>query len=105
MDAKMRFDTNECETDPVYRMYMRLPFCCEWIEYDGETYVAQFNYEASKKAGRTMIDLSYCMTKALNQIIMRTVRWSPKRFGPSPLATTEYKSLKHKLTRPATNSQ
>lgn len=64
----------------------RLPGCCitEWCKYKGETYVAQFNLEASMKAGKPMLDLSYCMTQALNQNVLLTVQYDAKKFAACP---------------------
>ena len=73
------------ETDPVVKMMLRLPFACDWVEYKGETVVAQINYDATKKAGKPMLDISYCMTRALNQNIMFTCQFDKKKFKPSRL--------------------
>lgn len=71
--------------DRFSKMLLRLPIACEWCEYKGETYVAQINYEATVKAKKPMMDLSYCMTKAHNQIILKTVQWDKNKFKPSRL--------------------
>lgn len=73
--------------DPVVKMMLRLPFSIDWIDFKGETVVAQTNYEASKKAGKPMMDISYCMTRALNQNIMYTVQFDKNKFKPSRLST------------------
>ena len=75
------------ETDPINKMLLRLPFAVDWVEYNGETVVAQINYEATKKAKRPMVDISYCMTRALNQNIMFTCQWDKNKFKPSKLGT------------------
>lgn len=64
----------------------RLPTYCitGWCKYKGETCVAQFNLEASMKAGKPMLDLSYCMTQALNQNVLRTVQYDAKKFTDAP---------------------
>lgn len=56
-----------------------------WIEYKGETYVSQLNLKRTEEAGKPMFDLSYCMTKALNQVIMKTVQYDKRKFKISPL--------------------
>lgn len=67
------------------RMLMRLPICCDWVKYKGETVVAQINYERTLMAKKPMVDISYCMTQAINQNIMYTVQWDKKKFTPSHL--------------------
>ncbi len=64
----------------------RLPSYCitEWCKYKGETCVAQFNLDATMKARKPMLDLSYCMTQALNMNILRTVQYDRLKFGPCP---------------------
>jgi len=47
--------------------------------------VAQFNWEASRKANKPMMDISYCMTKALNQVILETVQFDKGKFKSSHL--------------------
>lgn len=71
--------------DKVSRIYAKLPFVIDWCEYKGETVVAQFNYQESIRVGRPMMDLSYCMTKALNMVIDKTVKWDKTKFKPSRL--------------------
>lgn len=68
-------------------LFDSVPYYCimEWCCYKGETLVAQPNVAASMKAGRPMLDLSYCMTEAINQNIMRTVLYEPAKFEPSTL--------------------
>lgn len=74
--------------DNIEKLLMRLPIAMDWCEYKGETLVAIINYEATKKAKRPMVDLSYCMTTALNNTIDKTVQWDKNKFQPSKLATT-----------------
>lgn len=71
----------------THAMLNKLPIACDWVEYKGEVLVAQVNFEATKKAKRPMVDLSYCMTKAHNQIIDKTVQWDKKKFKPSILTS------------------
>lgn len=59
-------------------------YCClEWCWYEGKLLVAQPNLEATRHAGRAMLDLSYCMTEAMNQSIERTVPYEPVAFHPT----------------------
>ena len=73
--------------DRFEKMLMRLPIAVDWVNYKGIDLVAQINYEATVKAGRPMVDLSYCMTKALNQFIDQTVQWDKSKFKPSRLGS------------------
>ena len=82
------------ENDPVYKMSERLPFVIDWCKYKGETVVAQINYDRSLKANRPIMDISYCMTKALNQNIMFTAQWDKKKFSPSELGMAKWSPLK-----------
>jgi hypothetical protein len=78
------------ENDPINKMLMRLPFSCDWVEYKGETFVAQINIDATIKAKKPMVDMSYCMTKALNQNILFTCQYDKTKFRPSKLGTTKW---------------
>lgn len=69
--------------DKTTNMLLKLPFALEWVVYKGVDLVAQINYEATKKAGKPMLDLSYCMTRALNQSIDKTVQWDKSKFKES----------------------
>lgn len=80
-------DVVESATD---RMLMRLPVCMDWVNYKGEDVVIQWNFEATEKAKKPMVDVSYCMTKALNQVILKTVQWDKKHFKPSRLGSTQW---------------
>lgn len=70
----------------VDKMCMNLPFAVDWVKYKGATYFAQINYQSTQKAGKPMIDLHYCATKALNGIVEKTVQWDKSKFSPSKLA-------------------
>ncbi len=72
------------EDSRVWDMLERLPITLDWVKYKGESCVAQINWEVTKKAGRPMMDLSYCMTKALNQVILKTVQWDKNKFVINP---------------------
>lgn len=69
----------------VKKMALKIPFEMEWVEYKGETFVAQFNYERSRQARKPMLDLSICMTRAINQVIIDTVQYDKSKFKPSRL--------------------
>jgi hypothetical protein len=66
----------------VGEMFQRLNFnnIMGWVEYKGETFFSQFNWEASKKAGKPMLDLSECATKSLNNIVVKTVQYDKSKF-------------------------
>lgn len=66
-----------------------IPIYPEWVEYKGEIYVSQLNFERTKTAKRPMFDLSYCMTRALNQNIMKTVAYDHKKFKISNLESMQ----------------
>ena len=69
---------------PKYLENPALPWM-KWIRYKGEGCVGNVNIERSLKAKRPMIDIHYCMTKALNNIVEQTVRFNPKHFSKSRL--------------------
>lgn len=83
-----------------------IPIYPSWVEFKGETFVAQLNFERTEKSRVPMFDLSYCMTKALNQVIIKTVRYDKSLFKVSPLETNKinklglYRSHKPKTTTP-----
>lgn len=62
------------------RMISSLPIILDWCEFKGEVVVAQLNYQRSERAKRPMMDISYCMTKALNQVILQTVQFDKSKF-------------------------
>lgn len=69
---------------------MKLPVVSDWIEYKGEIYYMIINYEETERVGRPMVDLSYCATKALNNIVLKTVQWDKSKFKPSHLSHTKW---------------
>jgi len=75
----------------VDKMLKKLPFTFDWVNYKGEDVVAQINIEASIKAKKPMFDISYCMTKALNQVIMFTAQYDKNKFKPSSLGNLTWK--------------
>ncbi len=58
------------------------PYIAGWCNFKGEAYFALLNYESSLKQNRVMLDLSYCATKALNNIVLKTVPYSQANFEP-----------------------
>ncbi len=56
------------------------PFVWEWCKFKGETFFATLNYESSLKQNRVMLDLCYCATTALNNIVLKTIPYSPGNF-------------------------
>ncbi len=55
-------------------------FLWKWVKYKGEIFWATLNYERSIKAGCCMIDLSWCITKEMNGIIIKTVAFNKNKF-------------------------
>lgn len=47
------------------------PIVFDWITYNGETYFASLNWEASVRKNKPVFDLAYCATKALNNIFLK----------------------------------
>lgn len=58
----------------------------DWVEYKGEKLVACLNWEESVKGQKPVLDLSYCMTTALNDCmyIHKGILWNPKKFKLDP---------------------
>jgi hypothetical protein len=65
------------------KMLLRLPVAFDWYKYKGEVYFVGINMEATIKAGKPMMDLHYCATKALNNIVLKTVQWDKNKFEPT----------------------
>ena len=59
----------------------KLPFIMDWVLYKNEKVVANFNLEATLKANKPMFDISYCMTKAFNGIVLKTVQYDKNKFA------------------------
>ena len=76
--------------DPITKMLLKLPFSIDWVQYKGDDVVAQLNYEATAKAKKPMVDISYCMTRAINQNIMFTCQYDKNKFKPSKLGTSKW---------------
>lgn len=73
------------ETDPVNKMLLRLPIVFDWVKFKGETVFVGVNYDATKKAGKPMVDVFYCATRALNDVVLFTTQWDKNKFKPSHL--------------------
>lgn len=71
--------------EKIRRMTEKLPVVFDWVEYKGETFFTGFNYEASEKAGKPMMDMFYCATRALNDCVLFTTQWDKGKFKPSKL--------------------
>lgn len=70
----------------IRRMIDKLPVIFDWVEYKGEPVFAGFNYEASQKAKKPMMDIHYCATRALNDVVLFTCQWDKSKFKPSTLS-------------------
>jgi hypothetical protein len=73
------------ESDPVNKMLLRLPIVFDWVEFKGKTVFMGVNYDASRKAKKPMVDIFYCATRALNDVILFTTQWDKNKFKPSHL--------------------
>lgn len=73
------------EADPVNKMLLRLPIVFDWVEFKGETVFVGVNIDATKKAGKPMVDVFYCATQALNDNVLFTTQWDRNKFKPSHL--------------------
>lgn len=62
----------------------RLPWL-KWVKYKDEECVADVDYQKSLKAHRPIINIHYCMTKAMNNCILKTVNFNPQYFSKSEL--------------------
>lgn len=67
---------------PKYLQDDRLPVL-EWVNYKGEDCVADIDYGKSMRAHRPIINIFYCMTKACNGNILKTVNFNPVLFKPA----------------------
>lgn len=74
------FDT--ALNDRYSKMLLKLPVVWDWYKYKGEVYFVGANREATIKAGKPMMDLHYCATKALNGIVEKTVQFDKNKFSP-----------------------
>lgn len=77
----------------ILKMTEKLPFVFDWVEYKGEIVFASFNYEASVKARKPMMDISYCATRALNHMVLFTTQWDKTKFKPSSLGNEWNKTI------------
>jgi len=69
---------------PEFLQDDRLPWL-KWVQYKGKECVADVDYQKSIKAHRPIINIHYCMTKAMNGKIEKTVNFNPDFFKPSKL--------------------
>lgn len=90
MSSKERLKPETEQEKKATEMLMRLPVCFDWVNYKGKNVAMQWNLEATIKAKKPMVDISYCMTQALNQIIDETVQWDKSKFKPSHLGNTRW---------------
>lgn len=75
----------EAETKiPDFLRNDKLPWM-KWVMYKGEDVVACVNYTKSIACNRPIVDISYCMTKALNCNVMFSVNWKEEDFKKSKL--------------------
>lgn len=73
--------------DRIDRMFLKLPVVFDWYQYKGEIYFVSINREATEKARKPMVNLHYCATKALNNIVMKVVQFDKRKFSPSRLTS------------------
>jgi hypothetical protein len=66
-----------------------LPIVFDWVNYKGEDVVASINIDRTKKAKRPMMDISYCMTQAFNNVHLKTVRFDKNKFRKSKLQNSK----------------
>lgn len=90
MNNKLSQNTQSLKTcvsdSALDKIIDRLPFVFDWVNFKGEDVVAQINIEATIKAKKPMLDISHCMTKAFNQIIIKTVQFDKSKFKKSSLS-------------------
>lgn len=63
------------------KMLLKLPVVYDWYDYKGETFFVAINYQETERVGRPMMDLHYCATRALNNIVLKTVQFDKKKFS------------------------
>lgn len=66
----------------IDKMFEKLPVyvVADWCIYKGKTYFSMINVERSIEAKKPMVDLSYCATRAMNNIVIKTVQYDKKKF-------------------------
>ncbi len=62
------------------------PFVFDWVEYKGDTMFAEVDYIKSEKCNRPIINLFYCATRALNNMVIKSVNYNPDHFKKSRLS-------------------
>lgn len=58
-----------------------MPFLFEWVKYKGKVYFAEVDIIKSQEEGLIKVNLCYCATKALNNIVEKTVLYRAKDFS------------------------
>gem|GEM_PF-3122701 len=71
---------NSQELDKIAKLFKNVPFSFDWVEYKGQAFFAGLNIERSIESKKPMIDLFYCATKALNDIVLKTVQYDKNKF-------------------------
>lgn len=74
----------------INKSLSKLPISFDWVNYKGVNVVAQINFEATQKARKPMVDISYCLTKAFNGVVLKTVQWDKSKFKPSILGYSKW---------------
>jgi len=71
---------------PLPDLFNRIPTFIwnDWIIYKGETQFSAVNIEKSEACNRPIIDICYCATKCLNNIVEKSVNYVPEKFKPHP---------------------
>lgn len=85
MDAELQEFPALDMSDRFVRMAIRLPVVFDWVEYKGEVVFTGINYDATRKAGKPMMNIYYCATEACNDNVLKTVQWDKNKFKPSSL--------------------
>lgn len=70
---------------PKYLQSDELPWM-KWVCYKGEDFFACVNLEKSLAAHRPIVDLHFCVTKALNNCVLSSVNFKKELFTESHLA-------------------
>lgn len=54
----------------------------DWVYYKGELKFVMVNVQKSETCNRPIIDICYCATRALNNIVEKSVNYVPDNFRP-----------------------
>jgi hypothetical protein len=81
---KMKLESQEVWVgdNPIDKMLLKLPVVFDWWDYKGERVFVGINYEATKKARKPMMNIYYCATRALNDVVLKTVQYDKNKFSP-----------------------